>query len=108
MQHVEESFVYKNRRVEKEPLDLSKLGEVEADPSEVPLSRSLEDFLLLEHHASFQERLLHLSLPPRERAETGRTAVMRCERYEKDDERVERARFRFAAVDGGEAAAQET
>ncbi|HEX8118954.1 MAG TPA: hypothetical protein VF521_16875, partial [Pyrinomonadaceae bacterium] len=62
MQHVEESFTYKNKKVEKEPLDLSRLGEVEADPSEVPLSRSLEDFLLLEHHASFQERLLHLSL----------------------------------------------
>jgi hypothetical protein len=108
MQHVEESFTYKNKRVEKEPLDLSKLGEVEADPSEVPLSRSLEDFLLLEHHASFQERLLHLSLPARERAETGRTAVLRCERYEKDDERVERARFRFADAGGAEVATQET
>ncbi len=108
MQHVEESFVYKNRRVEKEPLDLSKLGEVEADPSEVPLSRSLEDFLLLEHHASFQERLLHLSMSPRERAETGRTAVLRCEHYEKDDERVERARFRFDAADGAEVSAQES
>ncbi|MFL6335648.1 MAG: AAA domain-containing protein [Pyrinomonadaceae bacterium] len=108
MQHVEESFAYKNRRVEKEPLDLSRLGEVEADPSEVPLSRSLEDFLLLEHHASFQERLLHLSLPPRERAETGRTAVLRCERYEKDDERVERARFRFANADGALAVAQDS
>lgn len=108
MQHVEESFVYKNRRVEKEPLNLSKLGEVEADPSEVPLSRSLEDFLLLEHHASFQERLLHLSMSPRERAETGRTAVLRCERYEKDDERVERAWFRFDAADGAEVPAQES
>ncbi|MDT5268005.1 MAG: hypothetical protein QOH49_191 [Acidobacteriota bacterium] len=105
MQHVEESFAYKNKRVEKEPLDLSKLGEVEADPSEVPLSRSLEDFLLLEHHASFQERLLHLSLPPRERAETGRTVVLRCERYEKDDERVERAWFSFNGADGAEAVA---
>jgi hypothetical protein len=107
MQHVEESFVYKNRKVEKEPLDLSKLGEVEADPSEVPLSRSLEDFLLLEHHASFQERLLHLSLPPRERAETGRTAVMRCERYEKDDARVERAWVRFADPGGAEVLTRE-
>jgi hypothetical protein len=106
MQHVEESFVYKNKRVEKEPLDLSRLGEVTADPSEVPLSRSLEDFLLLEHHASFQERLLRLSLPPRERAETGRTAVLRCERYEKDVEKVERAWFRFANADGSEAMTQ--
>src|SRR5918997_1920940 len=95
MQHVEESFTYKNRRVEKVPLDLSKLGEVALDPSAVPLSRSLEDFLLLEHHASLQEKMLHLSLSPRERAETGRAAVMRCERYERDEERQERAWFRF-------------
>ncbi len=108
MQHVEERFAYKNRNVRKEPLDLSRLGEVEVDPSEVPLSRSLEDFLLLEHHASFQERMLHLALPPRERAETGRTAVLRCERYEKDDERVERAWFRFAdAATGAEIDARE-
>ena len=73
MQHVEERFAHKNKQVHKEPLDLSRLGEVETDPSEVPLSRSLEDFLLLEHHASFQEKMLHLALPPRERAETGRT-----------------------------------
>ncbi len=79
MQHVEEAFAYKNRKVHKEPLDLSRLDRVEVEPEEVPLKRSLEDFLLLEHHASFQERLLHLSLPPRERAETGRTAVLRCD-----------------------------
>jgi len=107
MQHVEESFSYKNRRVEKEPLDLSRLNEVEADPAEVPLHRSLEDFLLLEHHASFQGKMLHLSLPPRERAETGRTALLRCERYEKDEERVERAWFRLTDAAGAEVSARE-
>jgi hypothetical protein len=107
MQHVEDSFAYKNRRVEKEPLDLSRLGEVEVDPAEVPLNRSLEDFLLLEHHAAFQERMLHLALPPRERAETGRTAILRCERYEKDDERIERAHFRFADAGGAAVSVKE-
>jgi hypothetical protein len=104
MQHVEESFTYKNRRVEKEPLDLSRLGEVEVDPSEIPLARSLEDFLLLEHHAAFQEKMLHLSKPPRERAETGRTAVLRCESFEKEDAL---ARFSFALADGSQASANE-
>jgi hypothetical protein len=104
MQHVEESFAYKNRRVEKEPLDLSRLGEVEVDPSEIPLARSLEDFLLLEHHASFQEKMLHLSKPPRERAETGRMAVLRCEAFEKADAR---ARFSFAFAHGAQASANE-
>lgn len=108
MQHVEERFARRNKQVRKEPLDLSRLGEVETDPSEVPLSRSLEDFLLLEHHASFQEKMLHLASPTRERAETGRTAVLLCERYEKDDERVERAWFRFAdAATGEEVSARE-
>ena len=102
MQHVEGRFALKNRQVRKEPLDLSRLGEVEVDPSEVPLSRSLEDFLLLEHHASFQEKMLRLALPTRERAETGRTAVLLCERYERDDERIERAWFRFADAESGE------
>jgi hypothetical protein len=100
MQHVEEAFAYKNRKVHKEPLDLTRLDRVTVEPEEVPLKRSLEDFLLLEHHAAFQERLLHLSLPPRERAETGRTVVLRCERYERDEEKVERARFRFADAGG--------
>lgn len=103
MQHVEGRFTRKNKQVRKEPLDLSRLGEVEVDPSEVPLSRSLEDFLLLEHHASFQEKMLNLARPTRERAETGRTAVLRCERYERDDERIERAWFRFADAETGEA-----
>ncbi|HVF58183.1 MAG TPA: ATP-binding protein, partial [Pyrinomonadaceae bacterium] len=105
MQFVEESFVYKNKQIEKEPLDLSRLHEVGAEPEEIPLRRSLEDFLLLEHHAAFQERLLHLSLPPRERAETGRTALVACERYEKTEERIERAWFRFAGADAGNVAA---
>lgn len=100
MQHVEEAFAYKNRRVHKEPLDLSRLDRVEVEPEEVPLKRSLEDFLLLEHHAAFQERLLHLSLPPRERAETGRTVILRCERAERDAEKVERAWFRFSNAEG--------
>ncbi|HZB46029.1 MAG TPA: AAA domain-containing protein [Pyrinomonadaceae bacterium] len=100
MQHVEESFAYKNRRVEKEPLDLARLHEVSVAPEEVPLHRSLEDFLLLEHHASFQERLLHLSQPPRERAATGRALILRCESYDKDEEKVERASLGFADAEG--------
>jgi hypothetical protein len=100
MQHVEESFARKSRAVVKEPLDLSRLHEVERQPEEVPLHRSLEDFLLLEHHASFQDRMLHLARPARERVKTGRTALLRCELYDRDDSKVERARFTFADADG--------
>ena len=107
MQHIEESFTHKNRHVEKEPLDLTRLGEVEVEPGEVPLSRALEDFLLLEHHASLQEKLLHLAQAPAARAETGRTSVLRCESYERDEERVERARLRFADAEGRDSSAKE-
>jgi hypothetical protein len=100
LRHIEESFAYRNKRVEKEALDLSRLDQATTEPQEIPLHRSLEDFLLLEHHASFQERLLHLSLAPRERAETGRTAILLCERYERNDDREERAWFRFVDADG--------
>lgn len=103
MQHIEESFKLKNRRVAKEPIDLSKLDQVAVEPEAIPLSRTLEDFLLLEHHARLQELLLHLALGPSERAATGRTAILLCERYEKTKE-AERASFRFSDEEGRERA----
>lgn len=84
LRHIEESFRYKNRQVEKLPLDLSRIDRVEIDPDAIPLRRALEDFLLLEHYASFQELMLHFSLPPELRVETGRTAVIRCESFDRD------------------------
>lgn len=101
LRHVEESFRYKNRQVEKLPLDLSRIDQVETDPGTVPLSRALEDFLLLEHYASFQERMLHFSLPPELRVETGRTAVLKCESFDRDEGR---AAFSVASAGGVEPA----
>ena len=51
----------------------------------MPLHRSLEDFVLLEHHARHQAALLYLSQPPDLRAQTGQTAVVRCEHYRLGD-----------------------
>jgi hypothetical protein len=85
LHHVEKQFTHRNRAVEKTPLDLTRLDRVEVDPAQVPLSRSLEDFLLLEHHAKHQAALLYLSEPPALRAQTGGTAVVRCESYERGD-----------------------
>jgi hypothetical protein len=96
LRHVEESFKYKNRQIEKQPLQLSRLDQVELDPASVPLSRALEDFLYLEHHARVQTLLLHLALPPEQRAQTGRTLILRCDSYEKTDA-GERATFTIAA-----------
>ena len=84
LRHIEESFQRKNRLLEKQPLALNHLDRVEIEHEAVPLNRALEDFLLLEHYASFQERLLHFALPPELRAETGRTAILRCKSYDND------------------------
>jgi hypothetical protein len=99
LRHVEESFRQKNNKIEKQPLALACLGDVELDPASVPLSRALEDFLYLEHHARVQSLLLHLALPPDQRAATGRTLLLRCESYEKTGD-GERATFDLAASDG--------
>ena len=102
LRYIEESFTYKNRRVEKQPLDLSRLDEVEIDPAEVPFNRSLEDFLLLEHHAKLQDLLLHLSLPPVWRAQSGRSAILRCDSWEKTEGGEELAQFSFVNEQGEE------
>jgi hypothetical protein len=58
---------------------------VAVEPDQVPLHRSLEDFVLLEHHARNQAALLYLAQPPELRAQTGQTAVVRCEQYRVGD-----------------------
>lgn len=97
--HLENRFG-KNRRVEKAPLDLSRLGETEIEPAEIPFARSLEDFLLLEHHASRQEALNHLSIPPELRAQTGRTAILLCEETGAATGGGDVAEFSFASERG--------
>jgi hypothetical protein len=95
LRHIEASFRYKNRQIEKQTLALDRMDQVDVDPETVPLQRALEDFLRLEHYAGFQERLLHFALPPDMRAETGRTAILRCESYDKEKQL---ARFTFVKV----------
>jgi hypothetical protein len=100
LRFIEESFQYKNRQVEKQPLSLERLDQTEPDTNAVALSRALEDFLYLEHHAKMQELLLHLSLPPEQRAAGGRTLILRCDAYEKTERGEERAEFSFSRMDG--------
>src|SRR5262249_42326649 len=66
---------------------------------QVPLHRSLEDFLLLEHHAKHQATMLYLSQSPELRAQTGQTAMVRCERYGRGD-RTDMGVFMMSDVHG--------
>ena len=100
LRHIEEHFKYKNKQVEKQALVLDRLDQTEVDPEIVPLSRSLEDFLYLEHYASVQEKLLHSSLPPDQRVSTGRTAILRCGSYEKNEDGEEYATLSFVDPQG--------
>jgi hypothetical protein len=85
LHYLEQQFTHKNRSIDKAPFDLTRLDQVVAEPDQVPLYRSLEGFLLLEHHARHQATMLYLSQPPELRAQTGQTAVVRCERYDRGD-----------------------
>src|SRR5262249_7856616 len=85
LHYLEQQFTYKNRTIDKAPFDLTRLDQVTVEPDQVPLHRCLEDFLLLEHHAKHQATMLYLSQPPELRAQTGQTAVVRCEHYERGD-----------------------
>jgi hypothetical protein len=85
LHYLEKQFTYKNRSIDKAPFDLTRLDQVAIEPEQVPLHCSLEDFLLLEHHAKYQAAMLYLSQPPELRAQTGQTAVVRCERYDRGD-----------------------
>jgi hypothetical protein len=85
LHYLEQQFTYKNHRIDKVPFDLTRLDQVDVEPDQVPLHRALEDFLLLEHHAKHQTAMLSLAQPPELRAQTGQTAVVRCEHYERGD-----------------------
>jgi hypothetical protein len=85
LHYLEQQFTHKNRSIDKAPFDLTRLDQVAVEPDQVPLHRSLEDFLLLEHHAKHQAMMLYLSQPPELRAQTGQTAVVHCERYDRGD-----------------------
>jgi hypothetical protein len=61
LHYLEQQFPYKNRSIDKAPFDLTRLDQVAMEPDQVPLHRSLEDFLLLEHHAKHQATMLYLS-----------------------------------------------
>lgn len=75
--HIEESFKQKARFLNKPPVNLPALTAALTD--EIPLSRSLQEFLYMEHYASFQGKLLQYSLPIERRAQTGLALLLKYE-----------------------------
>jgi CRISPR/Cas system-associated exonuclease Cas4 (RecB family) len=100
LHHIETQFSRKNFSIEKAPIAMAGLDRVEVEPHEVPLSRSLEDFLLLEHHAKHQAALIYLAQPADLRAQTGSTAILRCDSYVRGDDGVDRGVFSFVNLNG--------
>lgn len=73
--HIEGSFKYKARWIEKPPFNLPNLAQ--AAPAETTLAKSLQEFLFMEHHAAVQAKLLTYSLPIERRVQTGLALLLR-------------------------------
>lgn len=79
--HIEGSFRYKARFIDKPALSLASLRDGESQgPS---LARSLEEFLFMEHHAALQAKLQIYSLPIERRVQTGLALLLRSEGYDR-------------------------
>ncbi len=74
--HIEKSFPYKNRFLQKEPVRLAGLLEPVAENSS--LARVLEEFLHIEQYSSLQQHLEWFSRPILKRVEQGRALLVRC------------------------------
>ncbi len=75
--HIENSFDRKARFLDKRNLDLPALTDAPTD--DPPLSRSLQEFLFMEHHTALQDRLIRYAMPIERRAQTGLALLLRYE-----------------------------
>jgi hypothetical protein len=76
--HIEASFKIKNSKVEKQPLNIPTI--LQGDDS-LGLTRSLQEFLYIEHHTSLQSKLLIYSLPVDRRVQSGMAMLLRFSRH---------------------------
>ena len=78
--HIENSFEYKSRYLDKERIDLNSLyALLQPTPSR---AQSLQQFLFMEHYAAFQAKLQVYSLPIDRRVQTGLALLLRYEGYD--------------------------
>lgn len=72
--HIETSFKYKARFIEKPAVHLPALA---SSDGRADLRTTLEEFLFMEHHSKFQELLLHYSMPVDKRVQSGRSMLLK-------------------------------
>lgn len=80
LEHIEGSFRYKARFIDKPPLDLAAIEQ--GDTQSLSLARSLEEFLFLEHHAALQAKLEIYGLPIERRVQTGLALLLCFDAYD--------------------------
>ncbi len=89
--HIEAALGTKNRQMVKDPVPIATLG-LQVPPE--GLARALEEFLSMEHHAAYQERLALYAMPIERRVQTGRSLHLECVDLEVSGRDVT-ARFRL-------------
>lgn len=72
---IEASIKKKNDRIEKIPIPISSLLIPDEDLS---FSRSLTEFLFIEHHITLQTNLINYSLPIEQRVQNGQSLLLEC------------------------------
>jgi len=87
LQHIESSIFAKNALLGKEPVEVPSLEEFHLGESN--LARACREYLDLEYYSNRQEMLRHYARSPRQRVQTGRSAVLSVENVEQTEEGVE-------------------
>lgn len=84
--HIESSVDGKNALLGKEPIEIPQLEQF--DLGEPNLARACREYLDLEYHSNRQELLRYYAKAPRQRVQTGRSAVLRVEDIEETEEGI--------------------
>lgn len=98
--HIESSIIGKNALLGKEPIDVPNLQEFAL--GEPNFARACSEYLDLEYYSNRQSMLRQYAKSPRQRVQTGRSAIVRVEDFERTDEglRVE-GRLLYDELDFG-------
>jgi len=81
--YIEDWFKYKARFLDKPKLHLPSLAVLPTE--DPPLSRSLEEFLFMEHYTALQDKLLTYGMSIDRRAQTGLALLLRYEGHDLPD-----------------------